>query len=294
MEDRENENEKFEEIEEIGTIGPKKKSIAERAEYLRTCVISSSYERNSEANKSYNSDDFKIRAPPGFDNLGFFTQGLAQGPRQQFYSKAIIRNEGLKKKFIDDPDHMKRYSAGILPFYVKNRTVFFLLGRDTPRDNVSHWSDFGGRSESSDNGRWDFTASREFYEETIGSVMDISTIMTKLANKKNYIKVKSTTLNGSPYYMYLVKVPYKDYRQNFQSTLAFMKYISKTSKLEYKYFEKTDIQWISLDSIIESMTLTDNSELFPLRPVFKKTLLDNLSTVQEFCNQFHNNNVFIE
>lgn len=257
----------------------KKTSISERAEYLKNCVISS----------NYHSDDV-IRIPPGLGLLNFDNYG----PRQQFYSKALARNEGLKKKFIDDPDHLKRYSAGILPFYLKNKSVYFLLGRDTPRDNVSHWSDFGGRSESADNGRWDVTAAREFYEETIGSVMDIATIMSKLANKKNYLKIKSTTLNGSPYYMYLVKVPYKDYRQTFQSTLSFIKYMTKSIKLEYKYFEKTDIQWISLDTLTESIKITDNSEIYQLRPVFKKTLFDNLELVQEFCSQFYNSNIFVE
>ena len=284
----------------------KKNSISERAEYLRTCVVSSSYDKEKEK-RSYNSEqDFsynqegKLRVPPGFEDLVLNNQivgaSLVGGPKQQFYSKILSKSD-VKRKFIDDPDHVKRYSAGILPFYVKNRTIYFLLGRDTPRDLVSHWSDFGGRSELGDNGRWDYTAAREFYEETIGSVMDISTIMSKLTNKKNYTKIKGFTLNGSSYYMYLVKIPYKDYRQNFQSTLSFIKYIqgsSKTTKLEYKYFEKTDIQWISLDTIIDASNLTDNSELYPLRPVFKKTLFDNIDLIKEFCQSSNNTNIFVD
>ena len=105
------------------------------------------------------------------------------------------------------------------------------------------WSDFGGRAEIQDNNRCEYTASREFYEETIGSVMDIPTTMSKLQNKKNYINVLGNTLNNSKYHMYVLKIPYKDHhRNNFQSTLSFIKYSKENSKkhrsyMEYKYYE---------------------------------------------------------
>ena len=253
----------------------KKPSISERAELLRT---------------SYDKSSKKISIPPGFEE---------QGPKYQFYSTIVSKNE-IKKKFPQDiVASEKRYSAGILPFAIKNTSIYVLLGRDVPHpesnksnnanDEVGSWSDFGGRSEISDNGRWDYTAAREFYEETIGSIMDISTMISKLSNKKNYIKIKSITLNGFPYYMYLLKIPYKDYRQNFQGTLSFIKYINDSTKLDYKYFEKTDIQWISLDTLLES---TRDETLYPLRPVFKKTISANIEIIKEFCTLALRANVF--
>jgi hypothetical protein len=184
-------------------------------------------------------------------------------------------------------DYSNVYSAGILPFNLKGKNIYFLLGKDPD----GKWSDFGGRSEIGDNSRWDLTAAREFYEETIGSVMDIQTVTHKLQNKKNCLKLKDKTLNGYPYYMYVLRTPQKDiYRHNFRSTFLFMKYTNNcsmtnsgqnNSKFDYKYLEKIDIQWVSLDFIKESLT-NDNTE-YPLRSVFKRTLENNLEKIEEFC-----------
>lgn len=202
------------------------------------------------------------------------------------------------------------YSAGILPFHVKSGTIYFLLGKDPD----GKWSDFGGRSETSDEGRWDMTAAREFYEETIGSVMDINMIRTRLENKNKYLKIKDKTLNGYPYYMYVLTIPFKDiYRNNFRSTYSFIKYVNNMAhkskndarlynevksyneprlynepmrKIEYKYLEKIDIQWITLDTLKKS--LTQDTE-YPLRSIFKRTLQGNLNQIINFCSTYQEN-----
>lgn len=213
--------------------------------------------------------------------------GLGTGPREQFYTKAQQR----RRLDSDNRKSQKHfYSAGILPFYVKNKTIHFLLGRDPD----GKWSDFGGRSEGQDQGRWDMTAAREFYEETIGSVMDIPTILSRMQNKKNHIKVKGKTYSGSPYFMYVVRIPYKEsYRQYFHSTLSFIKYThdhqaKKSPFVDYKYFEKTDIQWISIETLKTSLETTENSEMinYPLKTVFKNTLEGHFDRINEFCNCF--------
>lgn len=57
-------------------------------------------------------------------------------------------------------------SAGILPISRNEHgDVVFLLGKDS-RDGV--FSDFGGKAEVIDNGDPVNTATREFYEETLG------------------------------------------------------------------------------------------------------------------------------
>jgi hypothetical protein len=185
-------------------------------------------------------------------------------------------------------DMVNVYSAGILPFYVKNKTVYFLLGKD-PDGN---WSDFGGRSEINDKGSWYYTAAREFFEETVGSIMDIQTILTKLQIKKNNLKINDKTLSGHPYYMYVLKVPYKEtYRYNFKSTYSFIKYTNTYDrKIDYKYLEKTDIQWISLETIKKSMS---SDTEYPLRSIFKRTLEGNLDKIVEFCSAFNEFNDYV-
>ena len=172
---------------------------------------------------------------------------------------------GLQHRRRLDSDNRRNYkhiySAGILPFSIKNNTIYFLLGKDIE----SRWSDFGGRSEGSDRGRWDTTATREFYEESIGSVMDIKTMMSRLQYRKNYIRIKGKTLNQSSYYMYVIRIPYKEtYRQNFLSTLNFIKYSQE--KFDRKFMEKLDIQWVSLDTIYASMEDNCNNSVinFPI------------------------------
>jgi hypothetical protein len=241
---------------------------------------------------SNNGDSFK-----SFSKKGSFFTGPGTGPKEQFYAKAQNR----RRLDSDNKKYNKNfYSAGILPFYVKNNTLYFLLGKDSD----GKWSDFGGRSEGQDRGRWDITASREFYEETIGSVVDMPSMMAKLQNKKNHIKVKGKTLNGSAYFMYVVRIPYKEsYRQYFQNTLSFIKYTkenshqsNKSSFLEYKYFEKTDIQWVSLDTLKVSLEPEENLENvnYPLRNVFKRTLEGHIDRIVDFCSRFYGLNVFNE
>ena len=146
------------------------------------------------------------------------------GPKTQFLSRAQNR----RRMNSENKKYGKQiYSAGILPFYVKNDTIHFLLGKDYE----GKWSDFGGRSEIQDRRRWDATASREFYEESIGSIMDTPSMLGKLQYQKNFVRIDGKTLNGSPYFMYVVRIPYKElYRQNFQSTLSFIKYAKRDKK----------------------------------------------------------------
>ena len=171
----------------------------------------------------------------------------------------------------------KEYCAGILPYHVKGNMIYFLLGRDSD----GRWSDFGGHSEPTDSSI-EFTACREFYEETIGSVLDIYPLIDKITNKKYY--VTDITPNGYTYYMYLLRVPYTNYRDYFKSTYYFIKYMNKTNKnIDFKFLEKTDIQWISLDTLQKAIH-TDNSE-YTLRYIFKKNLQNSIDEIVDYCNK---------
>jgi hypothetical protein len=208
-----------------------------------------------------------------------------RSPDAVFDGYGGIKNDFLMNRRRVDSENRRNYkeiySAGILPFSVKGGTLYFLLGKDPE----NKWSDFGGRSEVQDKGRWDVTATREFYEESVGVVMDISSMLTRLQHRKNYIKVKGKTLSGSPYYMYVVKIPFKEtYKETFDNTLGFIRYSNVFDK---KYLEKIDLQWVSLETINAGLDDENNNLVnFPLRKVFKKTLVDNLQTITLFTKQF--------
>ena len=176
----------------------------------------------------------------------------------------------------------KIYSAGILPFcYDDEGNVLFLLGKDTCENT---WSDFGGRSENRDYGNKISTAAREFYEESIGSIMDVNIVSSRIKYDKEFTKcLHSKTLNGSPYYMYLVKIPYNQnrYREEFKRAYEFQKYIQS----DKKYLEKTDIRWVSFDTLMSSMENKNNEQvLVPLRKVFKATINTNKTEISNFLN----------
>jgi len=116
-----------------------------------------------------------------------------------------------------------RYGGGVL-FFCKSldNTTYFFLGKD--RDN--RWSNFGGGVELSDKTDPENTASRETWEETLGSVGDIIDI-------KKYVKgcncIISKTPSGNKYYMYIVKIPFTNvYRDRFNTTKkVFIEYTNR-------------------------------------------------------------------
>ena len=164
-----------------------------------------------------------------------------------------------------------RYSAGVLPYtFDQNGKCFFLLGKDNDND----WSDFGGRCEFKDHGDEKNTATREFYEETLGAVMSVTECLDKLNG--NPVKIISKTLNGSPYYMYLIYIDYQNYSESFNKTANFMKYhYSQDSRAISRVIEKTTIRWVSMDTILHCIENKDFANPITLRGVFYKTILNS-------------------
>lgn len=202
------------------------------------------------------------------------TRAPNQSPRTEFMAVIRRRHEmGSQTTQFAPKRHHDYYSAGVLPFCIHEGRILFLLGRD----NEGTWSDFGGHSEIHDQGRWNITAAREFYEETIGSVLTIEQILERLESKKNYVCIYDRTLGNYNYYMYLLRIPYSAvYRGQFLSTHSFMRYLSgKISKEESRhYLEKNDIGWFTAE------------EWEDLRPIFRRTFEGNRHRILSFCESF--------
>jgi len=158
-----------------------------------------------------------------------------------------------------------RYSAGILPYtFDQNGKLLFLLGKDNDGD----WSDFGGRCEVKDQNDPLCTASREFYEESLGAIMSIHECLPLMLDSK---KIVSKTLNGSPYYMYLVYIDFLNYSDTFVKVSNFLKYQFET-RLVTKLAEKVAIRWVNLDTLLNCIENKDSCTPIPLRGVFYKTI----------------------
>ncbi len=181
------------------------------------------------------------------------------------------------------------YSAGILPYTHYKGTIYLLLGRDS--DNK--WSDFGGRVEPKDRGDYESTASREFFEETLGSLYDYD--YTKIIIKK-CPKIVSKTSSGHAYYMYLLKINYSDIiRKKFMSTKNFISNVITT--IDKKYVEKNDIRWVSIETVEHYI---EGKAFINLRTVFSNTFknhkdeIDNLlKYIFKLSNYYNYNKILL-
>ena len=163
---------------------------------------------------------------------------------------------------------MADYSAGVLFYYKSNGTVFFLLGKD----RRGKWSDFGGKCEQEDF-TINETAAREFYEETVGIVMNKFTVSHILKN--NCYVIGRSYLN-KPYYMFISEMTYKiRYTEQFKESYRYIKSILGNNS---PFCEKIDIQWISKDNIEKNL----KSEI---RQVFYTTFTENLNNIMNIINK---------
>ena len=167
-----------------------------------------------------------------------------------------------------------RYSAGILPYtFDQHGKCFFLLGKDDDND----WSDFGGRCEYGDKNEPLNTATREFYEETLGSVLSIPECIKKLGEEP--VKIISKTLNGSPYHMYLMFIDYYNYSEIFNKTAQFLRHQLHSQEAN-KLIEKNTIRWVSFDTILVCIENNNRNTPLSLRGVFRTTLYNSREQLQ--------------
>lgn len=147
------------------------------------------------------------------------------------------------------------YAAGILPITFYNGKLLFLVGKDV-RDGT--WSDFGGKVDPPDRRCPIATACREYYEETYGAGLGIKHVRARISPSTSVL-LKSFTQNQFRYYMFVVQVPYNPYlRSAFHKALAFL----KTRNMHRVYVEKTDLQWVTFNTL----------KAMPKRTVFANTL----------------------
>ena len=126
---------------------------------------------------------------------------------------------------------MVHFAAGILPVTWHRGRCLFLVGKDV-RDAC--WSDFGGKCERADKGDPLNCATREFYEETYGVLVDAQSMRRRLLPGQNCLQLRSQTQNGHPYAMYVAEVAYLPHaRSAFHKVLGFLR-----SKNLHKLFPK--------------------------------------------------------
>lgn len=174
------------------------------------------------------------------------------------------------------------YSAGILPYQVSDSyNIHFLLGKG----NDGYWSDFGGKCEPRDKENIKETAAREFYEESLGSVVSYKGVKTVLSNEKNYTFVNSKSSAGIAYFMFILRLPMREEvaKDRFKKTHEFLTFMNA----DYQYVEKCDIGWISLDTLLLLLDNPQNEQKmgWRLKRVFRNTLINNKESLIRLKNK---------
>lgn len=157
-------------------------------------------------------------------------------------------------RYLEEP-----YAAGILPIAFHNGKVYFLIGDDI---RGTGYADFGGKAERKvDRSISLVTASREFYEETLGLSIGYNEIRARLEPTTS-ILVEGRTQNGNVYHMFITEVPWDPYLpRNVKRSTNYL----RSRGVGRIHVEKKSVQWVTLEGLIK----------IHKRAVFESTLLQN-------------------
>ena len=135
------------------------------------------------------------------------------------------------------------YCSGVLPYTNFNGNIYYLLGKSRRHGRLST---FSGKNDQLDQSIED-TAAREFFEESLGSIMDRS-MMLQLIRKEHTVRLESRTPRGMPCYTFVVEIPYrKHYSLVFSKVYAFLE-ASNIRRPEF--LEMIDIKWVCARSML--------------------------------------------
>lgn len=163
------------------------------------------------------------------------------------------------------------YAAGILPFARHpSGHPLVLLGKDVRID--AGFSDFGGKAERIDKSDVLATATREFYEETLGLFSDPKSLR-RFISPETSVLLRSRTQNLFPYFCFLVEVPYMpDLRARYRQLVHFLQF----RNLHRQLVEKTDIQFVCASKLFD--------DRFQKRSIFRATVNSNREVLADIVD----------
>ncbi len=131
--------------------------------------------------------------------------------------------------------------AGVLPYAIspKNNKVYFLFSREHSGSDIGKWAEFGGGIEKEDKNNLQYTAAREFSEESAGLFGDKYKISKFLEKDNSVIKH-----GHSRYVIYLIPVKF-DYDINKE-------FLNKRcATKDFHKREKDAIAWVSAGQLLK-------------------------------------------
>jgi hypothetical protein len=133
--------------------------------------------------------------------------------------------------------------AGVLPFAVVGKQIYFLIGKEHYSykwSGSNKWSDFGG---DDDNEPTLPAAAREFYEESLGFFGNFSELKKLL--KKSATKIK---VNGG--YTFLLEIAYdKNLPKTYKNVYKYIHKDAYSDDPNHGFMEKTLVEWIKKEDL---------------------------------------------
>lgn len=195
-------------------------------------------------------------------------------------------DEEDKEIMLDDDDdgdeEIKQItSAGILPFSVFKKRVYFLLGKESfePKFGDS-WSDFSGKIE--DGETIEQGAAREFYEETAGCVMLLEQARRKLEVGDYLLSSDLHPRESTSFRTYLLLVPYKDYPLMFRRTKSFIQHPEVHG--DVSIIEKSQLQWFPYEEFCEAIFDRWDHSRYRRKPRFRTRFAENMRRIMRRIN----------
>lgn len=173
---------------------------------------------------------------------------------------ALMRFATLKGPGL--PDHQ---GAGVLPYCIHKKEVFFLISKEAYGPEQGTWCDFGGARDLGETALQ--TAVRECWEESRGILGDQNTIQKKI--------LKQEVFMGEYYPMFLMKV-------NRLEDIDIKGFKHRVFK-QFSHMEKNEIAWVKASHVFEAIHNRSNKILVNgsyeiLRDCFAQTIANQLKT----------------
>lgn len=176
----------------------------------------------------------------------------------------------------DGPPRLREItSAGILPFAVFRRRVYFLLGKEGYEPHYGDsdkWCAFGGKVEPGET--LEQAAVREFYQETAGCLLDLHEARERL-RRQNYLFASDYHAHRTSSRTYFMLVPFRDYPAMFRRTKHFLQYVHA----DIGCIEKSHLHWFPLNEVRDIVLDRWGPNRYARKPKFRSKFAGQLRAV---------------
>jgi 8-oxo-dGTP pyrophosphatase MutT (NUDIX family) len=169
-------------------------------------------------------------------------------------------------------------SAGILPYSVFKKRVYFLLGKESYEPSYGdsdRWSDFFGRL--NDGETVEQGACREFYEETAGCIMEMAEVKERITRGDYLLHSELHPRKSNSYRTYLMLIAYKDYPSMFRRTKHFIQYPLVHGDISI--IEKSQLQWFSYNEVRDIAFHQWGVDRYRRRPRFRAKFAEQIRRI---------------